>query len=137
MIKKLFIAVLLAACLIPAIPVSAQAIPAVYLSAATNNSTLIATGKRSVLYLNAINTTATLYYLRLYDLAGAPTCSSATGVVHNFPVPASTTGAGFALSLGMNGALFSSGLGFCITAGAANNDNTSAATGVVINIGYR
>jgi hypothetical protein len=111
--------------------------PVVYLSAASNNSTLVATGARFLHSVTAINTTATIYYLRLYDLAAAPTCSSATGVVANFPIPASTTGAGMTVNIPSAGLLFSAGLGFCLTGAAPNNDNTNAATGVHINLGYR
>ena len=34
----------------------------------------------------------TLYYLRLYDLQLAPTCSSATGFIRSIPIPASAIG---------------------------------------------
>lgn len=110
----------------------------VYRSAATNNSTLVASGARTLYALPAIiNTTSTVYYLRLYNGASAPTCSSGTGEVFSIPIPASSTGAGAVPQLGPLGVAFSAGLGFCLTGGAAANDNTSAATGVTVNVVYK
>jgi hypothetical protein len=106
-------------------------------SAATTNSTLISTGAHSLYNLSVINTTATLYYLRVYDQAAAPTCSSATGAVHSYPIPASTTGAGFTFNLGAPGEAYALGIGFCITGGGADTDVTSAATGVYLNLSYK
>lgn len=116
-------------------PVLAQATGGHALSAATNNSTLVTTGNGAIWDFQAVNTTATLYYVRFYDTAVAPTCSSPTGVIANFPVPASTTGNGIAPSF-PKGKIYSTGLGFCITAGSADNDNTSAATGVTIDFDF-
>ena len=113
------------------------ATPYHYLSAASNNSTLVSTGAHSLYMLTVINTTATLYYLRVYDQSAAPTCSSATGAVLTFPVPASATGAGVAVPVPSVGVAFSSGLGFCITGGSADTDNTSAATGVTVSLAYK
>lgn len=108
-----------------------------FTSAATTNSTLISTGQHTLCALTAINTTATLYYLRVYDAAAAPTCSSATGFKFSLPIPASATGAGAAVPLGPFGLDFASGLGFCLTGGGSSTDNTSAATGVYLVGGYK
>src|SRR5882757_6433074 len=101
-------------------------------SAATTNSTLIATGPRTLYSVTVINLNATVYYLRLYDLAVAPTASSATGATHSYPIPASTTGAGIQIPFGP-GEGYINGLGFVITGGGADTDATVAATGVYVN----
>lgn len=112
------------------------ATPYHYLSTASTNSTLVSTGAHSLYEVTLINTTATLYYLRLYDATSAPTCSSGTGVVHTYPIPASASGAGVAVSVPF-GVAFTNGLSFCLTGGIADTDNTNAATGVAVNLSYK
>lgn len=122
----------------PAVATTGGATPAYYISAASNNSTNIKASAGQIYYLTAINTTATLKYIRLYDSGSAPTCTSSTGVVFYSPIPAnSTTGAGFVVPI-PPGITFSNGLGFCITGAAGVTDNTSTAAGdVVINYGWK
>lgn len=105
-------------------------------SAASTNATNVKASAGKLCGGTIINTTATVYYLRLYNLASAPTCSSATGFVATFPVPASTAGAGTVLNLGPWGASFTTGIGFCLTGGGGSTDNTNAATGVYVNLVY-
>lgn len=104
-------------------------------SAASTNSTSCkaSSGYRTGWWV--VNTTATLYYLRLYNTASAPTCSSATGFVISVPIPASTTGAGITFSV-PNTVAFATGLGYCLTGGSSSTDNTNAATGVFGEIFY-
>ena len=85
----------------------------------------------------AINTTGTIYYLRFYNLATAPTPSSATGFVLTVPVPANTTGAGVLLNFGPFGGAFSTGIAFCVTGGPTSTDNSNAASGVFVNLAYQ
>lgn len=137
--KKLFSIAFLLSLL--AIPASAQvgtgigAQPVYYLSAASTNSTLVSAGWHTVTSLTVINTTATIYYLKLYDKATAPTCGTDTPV-QNYPIPASTAGNGVTLPLGP-GLGFITGIGFCLVGGVAANDTSVAATGIVINMGYK
>jgi hypothetical protein len=105
-------------------------------SAASTNATSVKGSAGLLCGGTVINTTATLYYLRLYNLASAPTCSSATGFVATIPVPASTSGAGTVINLGTYGATFATGIGFCLTGGGSSTDNTSAATGVYVTLAY-
>ena len=105
-------------------------------SAASTNATSCKASAGQVYSYRVINTTATLYYLRMYNLASAPTCSSATGFVQTIPIPASTTGAGVASSIAV-GEAYSTGIGFCLTGGGSSTDNTNAATGVYITINYK
>lgn len=105
-------------------------------SAASTNATSVKASPGQVYSIAAVNTTATLYYLRMYNLATAPTCSSATGFVNTFPIPASTTGAGLVVPINV-GAGFTTGVAFCLTGGGSSTDNTNAATGVYLTAYYR
>lgn len=111
--------------------------PVHILSAASTNSNLIR-AQPSVLYsITAINTSVTLYYLKLYDIAVAPTCASSP-VSLTFPVPFGAANAGGGLSVNPAGGWrFFSGVGMCLTGGIADNDNTAAAAGVAIAFGVR
>ena len=106
-------------------------------TAASTNSTSVKGSAGTLCSLTAINTTATVYYLRMYNLSSAPTCSSATGAVHTYPIPASATGAGLTIPLGAFGEAYGTGIGFCVTGGGSDTDNTSAATGVYIEASYK
>jgi hypothetical protein len=106
------------------------------LSAASNNSTLIKNTGGNVQYVIAVNTTATLYYLKLYDKASAPTCGTDVPVF-TAAVPALATGGPPLLIQPTDGIYFANGIGVCLTAAVADNDNTNAATGVQINVGWR
>lgn len=83
----------------------------------------------------AINTSATLAYLRLYNLAGDPTCSSSTGFVESIPIPASATGAGY-IDV-MSNFNYDTGIAYCVTGGGANNNNDAPPAGVYITLTYQ
>jgi hypothetical protein len=108
-------------------------------SAASNNSTNVKASAGRILGVYLVNTTATVYYLKFYNLAAAPTCSSATGWLFTLPIPASatSTGGGFSMNFGPTGFAMSAGVGYCITGGAANTDNTNAATGIYGVVQYK
>jgi hypothetical protein len=59
-------------------------------SAATNNATNCKASPGNLYGYEIYNTTTTTYYLRLYNTASAPTCSSATGFVRSIPIPAAS-----------------------------------------------
>lgn len=105
-------------------------------SAASTNSTTIKPFDATLCHLTAINTTATLYYLKLYNSSAAPTCSSATGLTHVYPIPASATGAGFTIAHPF-GERYPNGIGFCLTGGGTDTDNSNAATGVYIEASFK
>jgi hypothetical protein len=105
-------------------------------SAATTNATLCANSAGTIYDISIVNTTATLAYLRLYNLSAAPTCSSATGFVESIPVPASISGAGIVRTFPV-GRSYTTGISFCFTGGGSSTDNTSAGTGSYISIGYK
>ena len=111
-----------------------QSSPLKYLSLSSDNATLVLAGPVTLSALAPINTTTTLYYLKLFDKVTAPVCG--TDVPKwTVPVPygASNSGGGVALPTG--GLLFSSGFGFCLVGGIADTDDSSAAPGVAINFG--
>jgi hypothetical protein len=108
-----------------------------FLSASSTNATSV-TARQTALYnVITVNTTASIYYLKLYDKASAPTCGTDTPIA-TYPVPfgASSSGGGFQMSRGT--ALgFSLGMGFCLTSGIADADTGVAVTGIAINFEYR
>ena len=106
-------------------------------SAASTNSTNVKNAAGTICDIHVINTTSTTYFLRLYNLAAAPTCSSATGAVDSIPIPnAAAAGAGVSLTFPM-GTAYGTGIGFCLTGGGSDTDNTNAATGVYVSIDYK
>lgn len=104
------------------------------LSANTTNATNVKSSPGSVGYIAVFNTTSTVFYFKLFDKASAPTLGTDVPI-HSFPVPSSSTGAGFVLPIpaGIN---FVNGISFALTANQADNDTTAAATGVTIDLGY-
>lgn len=105
-------------------------------SAATTNATNCKASAGTLYGYEIVNTTATIYYLRLYNSASAPTCSSATGFIRSIPIPASSAGAGVERDMSV-GESYGTGLGFCLTGGGSSTDNTSAATGLYISLLYK
>lgn len=121
-----------------------QSQPYHLISAASTNATSIkgtagfsVGGAGQVVTIVAINTTATVYYLKFYDTAATPTCNS-TPVSLTLPIPAtsSSTGGGFVVSL-PQAAQYLNGIGICLTGGIADNDNSNAATGVAIDVFFK
>ena len=113
--------------------------PAKTLSAASTNATSIKGSAGTLCKITAINTTTTIYYLKFYNTASAPTCNS-DAVVATYPIPpASAAGGagGVAPSLSAYGEAYSTGIGFCITGGLADNDNANAATGIAVSYSYK
>lgn len=108
-------------------------------SAATTNSTSMRNAAANLCTLRPLNTTTTIYYLKLYNTASAPTCSSATGLVHVYPVPpAGASGGVGGLSLvEPGGEAYSSGIGYCLVSSGADTSNAAAATGVYIEASYK
>lgn len=126
---------LLAIAMLAAGDASAQNAPQKFLSAATNNSTLVRAGKISLGTISATNTTATAAFLKLYDKATAPVCG--TDIPKwTIPLPVAANGGGHADPNLVTGVWFTLGLGFCIVGGIADNDNTASVVGIAVNIGF-
>lgn len=103
---------------------------------ASTNSTNVKSAAGTVYHYSVSNTTSTLYYLRMYNLASAPTCSSATGFVESIPIPASTSGGGRERVMNI-GQAFTTGISYCITASSGSTANDAAAAGVYVTILYK
>jgi hypothetical protein len=133
--KRLSAFALLAALALAPAPARAQSFPMKFDSAATTNATLVWAGAALVKLVFAVNTTTTVYWLKLYDTTTTPVCNT-TPVVFKGAVPASATVGGFMMST-PDGLQFQNGVGFCLTANQADNDNTAAATGLAVNFGIK
>lgn len=118
---------------------SAQSRPKKFLSAASLNSTLVRGPETHVSVIVVVNTTVTVYYLKLYDKATAPTCGT-DPVDFLIPIPFGTSNAGGGAVIPIpdpGGLFFQNGFGFCITSGSADNDVGNAATGVTVSFGVK
>lgn len=102
---------------------------------ASTNANVVKASAGTLCHLSVISTSATLAYLKLYNLTSA-TCSSATGIVHVIPIPASAAGAGFVVPLPM-GEAYGTGISYCVTGGGGDTDNTNATTGIFIEGSYK
>jgi len=104
---------------------------------ASDNHANIKNGAGTVYSITATNNSATLNYLRLYNAAsGFNGCNSATNLVTQVAIPASTSGAGITHGwpVGIN---FSTGISICVTSGYATNDTTNAtASAMSVTVAY-
>jgi hypothetical protein len=109
-----------------------SAVECAIISAASTNATNCKASAGNFYGLDIYNTTTTVYYLRLYNLAAAPTCSSATGFIRSIPIPpaAAAGGVGGIVRVLPVGVGYATGISFCLTGGSSSTDNTNAATGV-------
>jgi len=106
-------------------------------SAATTNATSVKASAGSIGFIQVGNSLGTLAYLKLYNKASAPApASDAALVVQSYMIPGNTSGAGLTLPVPA-GMSFTTGIGFAITAGAADNDATAVAVNqVLVNLGF-
>src|SRR5688572_16020478 len=105
---------------------------------ASDNHVTIKAGAGNVYKIDAFNNSATVNYIRLYNATtGFNGCNSATGLVWQGIIPASTSGAGLSSSWDA-GMTFSTGISICVTSGYAQTDTTNAtASALIVNIGYK
>jgi len=105
---------------------------------ASDNHANIKNGAGQVYKISATNNSATVNYLRLYNAAsGFNGCNSATNLVYQMAIPASTSGAGYSDSWDL-GIAFSTGISICVTSGYATTDTTNAtASAMSVNVGYK
>lgn len=113
-----------------AAPAFGEGAPIKFLSAASTNPHLVFTGPNGAVLKTIVgsNSTATAYYLKLYNKATAPTCGTDTPA-QTILLPA---GQSVPIDFGL-GQLYPAGLGMCLTGAIADNDATNAATGVAVN----
>jgi hypothetical protein len=80
-----------------------------------------------VLYsLDVTNLLAAVMYVRIYNSTN-PDCTSATGIVGRYIVPASATGAGMVKQISV-GAAFATGISLCVTTTTSDTNNTAIAS---------
>lgn len=105
---------------------------------ASDNHVVIKASAGQVYKISATNNSATINYLRLYNATtGFNGCNSATNLVYQMAIPASTSGAGYSDSWDL-GMPFATGISICVTSGYATTDTTNAtASAMSVNVGYK
>lgn len=111
----------------------AQSAPKHYLSTASTNCNLVQVGKVILRNIVPVNTTAVIYYLKIFDKATLPVAGTDTPVL-TFPVPVAAAAATIPIT-SVDGFAFLNGMGFCLVGAIADNDSSNAAVGVAINFG--
>lgn len=105
-------------------------------SAASTNATSVKGSAGQVYSIMATNTNAAVRYLKLYNKASAPTVGTDTPV-QVYALPGATTGGGFSLNIPV-GMVFSTGIAFATTTGAADSDTGAvAANEIIVNLTYK
>lgn len=106
---------------------------------ASTNSTEMRGAPAHLCDLTLENTTTTIYYIHIYDVASAPTCST-TGAKHIYPIPpAGAAGGASGLQRSIStlaGENYVNGVGYCVTGAGTDGDTTVAAAGVYVNASY-
>lgn len=105
------------------------------ISAASTNATSVKASAGIVGFIYAVNLNAAVRFLKLYNKASAPTVGTDTPVA-TLPIPASTTGAGFQITIPV-GVSFSTGIAFALTTGFLDSDTGAvAANEIFLWLGY-
>jgi hypothetical protein len=106
--------------------------------AASDNHTVIKNGAGQVYSIVAFNNSATVNYIRLYNVGtGFNGCNSATSLLWEGHIPASTSDAGFVIDFS-SGIAFATGISICVTSGYGQTNTTSAtATAMSIDVLYK
>lgn len=92
--------------------------------------------KASAGFLGAViasNTNAAARYVHFYNTAGTPTCN--TSIIATFIIPGDTAGGGTNIPIPF-GAIFSTGIGICITTGTDGTGSVAAGE-IVVNTFYK
>lgn len=89
-------------------------------------------------WIHAINLTAAVAYLHIYDQVAASVTPGTTTPNFTFPIPTQgdTNGAGFNLQFGAQGHTFTTGITYVVTTTIDGAAGDPGANGVMINIGY-
>ena len=103
------------------------------ISAASTNATSVKNGNGMIFTLVAANTSSSFKYLKMFNLAVAPTMGTSTPVL-NIPIAPNST---LDVSTNTFAMRFVSGIAYAITGGSALLDTTSVASGdVILNMVY-
>ncbi len=106
--------------------------------AASDNHTNIKNGAGQVYHIIAFNNSATVNYIRLYNAGtGINGCNSASNLVWEGHIPASTSDAGFSEPI-PEGLAFAAGISICVTSGYGQTNTTNAtASAISIDVLYK
>lgn len=103
------------------------------ISAASTNATSLKASAGTLYALYAVNLNAAVRYVKFYNKASSPTVGTDTPVA-TFPIPASATGAGFAINFDP-GFDFGTGIAYATTTGVADSDTAAVAANEIILVG--
>lgn len=105
---------------------------------ASDNHAVIKAGAGQIYKISVTNNSATVNYIRFYNATtGFNGCNSATNLVYENAIPASTTVGGLADQWDA-GMAFSTGISICVTSAYATTDTTNAtASAMNVNVGYK
>lgn len=107
-------------------------------TAATNNAQMIGIpGPHQVTGVTTFSTAASDMFVRIYDSASPPTCSSGVGLVAAFPMPKGATLSAFNSGLDNGGFTVQNGIGLCVTGAIGAADNTAGAVGGALSVTIR
>ena len=98
-------------------------------AAASNNLTQLKGSAGRLYSINALNTTATIQYIKIFNLPSASVTMGTTNATWNIGIPASGS-VTLVSDMGFNTA--GTGITYAITTGSALNDNTSTTAGSVV-----
>ena len=103
-----------------------------------NAEDAIKAGAGTLYWLHVVNRTAAIAYLHLYDASTASVTPGSTTPDFTFPVPTTgdTNGAGFTISLGANGQVFSTAITLVVTTTVDGSAGDPGTNGVFVNAGY-
>lgn len=111
------------------------ATPGRLVSAASTNGTVVKASAGTLYALVVMNLNAAVRYLKVYNSTSVTV--GTTTPTWTFPIPASTTGAGFAVPIPACGIAFGTGICLGITTGVADNDTGAvAANEIIANYAY-
>lgn len=109
-------------------------IPFSYISSGSTNCMLVKRGQGCLSSMAAMSVSASVRYLKLYDVDRRPIAAGIGTPLRRYAIPASTTGRGIVLAPKIP-IQFYRGLAFTITGGAADSDTTAiAANEIILNL---
>ena len=113
------------------------ATPYSWLSDGSTTSLTVKASAGNLTDIQIVNANATTVYVRAYD--GTPTCTSATGIVARWIIPANGASLGGGISISLPaGKVFASTIGLCATATVSDTNNTAVGSATVtISAGYK
>jgi hypothetical protein len=112
------------------------ATPGKVITTVSTNCSNIKSTPATLFSLTVSSTGNTANYVKLFDLAAAPTAASSTPIL-TLVIPNNSSGTPPANPIPETGLAFSNGLGICVTGNYPNFDNTNSLAGHTINYSYK